>query len=148
MCKSTKNTFSLPKNSNFPFNQLKAVDPNQINQARQGMLLMKLILIKNNLLSPMSSQSIPSKKGWFRKSSIPFWPNRCSILQHSLEIQDQKLSSISLVLILKKKGECRETHYLTKYSILLTSYIEVKSLFKPSGPWGWCIPPISIACSD
>lgn len=32
----------------------------------------------------MLSQSIPSKKGWFRKSSIPFWPNLCSILQHSL----------------------------------------------------------------
>ena len=48
------------------------------------LLLVKHYQVSINLLSPMLSQSIPSKKGWFRKSSIPFWPNLCSILQHSL----------------------------------------------------------------
>ena len=33
----------------------------------------------------MLSQSIPSKKGWFLKSSIPFCPSLCSILQQSLQ---------------------------------------------------------------
>ena len=48
------------------------------------LLLVKHYQVSINLLSPMLSQSIPSKKGWFWKSSIPFWPNLCSILQHSL----------------------------------------------------------------
>ena len=41
--------------------------------------------VKEHLLSPILSQSIPSKNGWFLKSSIPFCPNRCSILQQSLQ---------------------------------------------------------------
>lgn len=44
----------------------------------------------------MLSQSIPAKNGWFLKSSIPFCPSRCSLLQMSLRMRSFALSETSV----------------------------------------------------